>query len=197
MGQSNFVRVAPCPHLPPLNSRLSWRPRSPAALAGQVQELGPVSEETAAETQCLATTLETLSQQQDLINQFEASGRALNQQEQAMALSRSRLTELRREQQGTAGSARQLTDSERLLASEVKQLGRQLVAQSASHTRLQRELHEIAVQTKHLGRSLQQSGQHSNGFHRTRRQPDLPPGGLDHALLQSGHCAQGKPPARW
>ncbi|MGL5814906.1 MAG: tape measure protein [Aeromonas sp.] len=156
-----------------------------AALAGQVQELGPVSDETAAETARLASTLEELSQQRDLITQFEASGRALSQLEQATALSRSRLTELRREQQGAAGSARQLTDQERLLASEVKQLERQLVAQSASHSRLhagltqagvdsrnlaqeqarlQRELRESAAQTERLGRSLQQGGQHSNGF---------------------------------
>lgn len=156
-----------------------------AALAGQVQELGPLSDETAAETERLAQTLETLTQQRDLIAQFEASGRALSQLEQATALSRDRLTELRREQQGAAGSARQLTDQERLLASEVKQLERQLVAQSASHsrlhagltqagvdtrnlvqeqTRLQRELRESAAQTERLGRSLQQGGQHSNGF---------------------------------
>ncbi|WP_349917710.1 tape measure protein [Aeromonas veronii] len=156
-----------------------------AALAGQVQELGPLSDETAAETARLATTLENLSQQQELINQFEASGRALSQLEQATVLSRDRLTELRREQQGAAGSARQLTDQERLLASEVKQLERQLIAQSASHsrlhagltqagvdtrnlaqeqTRLQRELRESAVQTERLGRSLAQSGQQSNGF---------------------------------
>ncbi|QJT19498.1 tape measure protein [Aeromonas sp. 1805] len=156
-----------------------------AALAGQVQELGPLSDETAAETARLATTLENLSQQQELINQFEASGRALSQLEQATALSRSRLTELRREQQEAAGSARQLTDQERLLAAEVKQLERQLVAQSASHSRLhagltqtgvdsrnlaqeqarlQRELRESAAQTERLGRSLAQGGQHSNGF---------------------------------
>lgn len=156
-----------------------------AALAGQVQELGPLSDETAAETARLATTLETLSQQQELINQFEASGRALSQLEQATVLSRERLTELRREQQGAVGSARQLTDQERLLASEVKQLERQLVAQSASHSRLhagltqagvdsrnlaqeqarlQRELRESAAQTERLGRSLAQGGQQSNGF---------------------------------
>lgn len=156
-----------------------------AALAGQVQELGPLSDETAAETERLAQTLETLTQQRDLIAQFEASGRVLSQLEQATVLSRDRLTELRREQQGAAGSARQLTDQERLLASEVKQLERQLVAQSASHsrlhagltqagvdtrnlaqeqTRLQRELRESAVQTERLGRSLAQGGQQSNGF---------------------------------
>ncbi|MEG0007968.1 MAG: tape measure protein [Aeromonas sp.] len=156
-----------------------------AALAGQVQELGPLSDETAAETQRLASTLEELSQQQGLITQFEASGRALSQLEQAIVLSRDRLTELRREQQGAAGSARQLTDQERLLASEVKQLERQLVAQSASHSRLhagliqagvdtrnlaqeqarlQQELRKSTAQTERLGRSLQQGGQLSNGF---------------------------------
>ncbi|MEE9694506.1 tape measure protein [Aeromonas hydrophila] len=156
-----------------------------AALAGDVQELGPISDETAAETERLAQTLETLTQQQELITQFEASGRALSQLEQATVLSRDRLTELRREQQGVAGSARQLTDQERLLASEVKQLERQLVAQSASHSRLhagltqagvdsrnlaqeqvrlQRELRESAAQTERLGRFLQQGGQRSNGF---------------------------------
>ncbi|WP_339331728.1 tape measure protein [Aeromonas caviae] len=159
-----------------------------AALAGQVQDLGPLSDETAAETERLAQTLEGLTQQQELINQFEASGRALSQLEQATVLSRDRLTELRREQQGAAGGARQLTDQERLLAAEVKQLERQLVAQSASHSRLhagltqagvdsrnlaqeqarlQRELRESAAQTERLGRSLQQGGQHSNGFQGT------------------------------
>lgn len=157
-----------------------------AALAGQVEELGPLSTETAAETERLAQTLEGLTQQRDLIAQFEASGRALTQLELATALSRDRLAQLRREQQGAAGSARQLTDQERLLASEVKQLERQLVAQAASHTRLhtalgqagldtrnlaqeqnrlQRELRESAAQTERLGRSLQQSSQQSSGFH--------------------------------
>ncbi|WP_323883828.1 tape measure protein [Aeromonas caviae] len=156
-----------------------------AALAGQVEELGPLSTETAAETERLAQTLETLTQQQELINQFEASGRALTQLELATVLSRDRLSELRREQQGVAGSARQLTDQERLLASEVKQLERQLVAQAASHSRLhaglsqagldtrnlaqeqnrlQRELRESAVQTERLGRSLVQGAQGAGGF---------------------------------
>ncbi|HHB1156320.1 TPA: tape measure protein [Vibrio cholerae] len=157
-----------------------------AALAGQVEELGPLSTETAAETERLAQTLEGLTQQRDLIAQFEASGQALSQLEQAATVSRDRLTQLRREQQETGGAARQLTDQERLLASEVKQLERQLVAQSASHTRLhaalgqagldtrnlaqeqnrlQRELRESAAQTERLGRSLQQSSQQSSGFH--------------------------------
>ncbi len=156
-----------------------------AALAGQVQELGPLSDETAAETERLAQTLEGLTQQRDLIAQFEASGRALTQLELATVLSRDKLAELRREQQGAAGSARQLTDQERLLASEVKQLERQLVAQAASHTRLhtalgqagldtrnlaqeqsrlQRELRESAAQTERLGRSLVQGGQGAGGF---------------------------------
>ncbi|MBX9561573.1 tape measure protein [Aeromonas hydrophila] len=156
-----------------------------AALAGEVQELGPLSTETAAETARLATTLETLSQQQDLIAQFEASGRALTQLELATVLSRDKLAQLRREQQGAAGSARQLTDQERLLASEVKQLERQLVAQAASHSRLhaglsqaglntrnlaqeqnrlQRELLGSAAQTERLGRSLVQGAQGAGGF---------------------------------
>ncbi|MBL0653322.1 tape measure protein [Aeromonas caviae] len=156
-----------------------------AALAGQVQELGPISDDTAAETDRLAQTLETLTQQRDLIAQFEASGRALTQLELATILSRDKLAELRREQQGAAGSARQLTDQERLLASEVKQLERQLVAQAASHSRLhaglsqagldtrnlaqeqnrlQRELRESAAQTERLGRSLVQGAQGAGGF---------------------------------
>lgn len=156
-----------------------------AALAGQVQELGPLSDETAAETQRLATTLESLTQQQDLISQFEASSRALNQLEQATALSCERLTELRREEQGAAGSARQLTDQERLLVSEVKQLECQRVSQAAGHTRLhagltqagldtrnlaqeqqrlQRELVQTVTHTERLGRELAQSGQQSNDF---------------------------------
>ncbi|MDX7756458.1 tape measure protein [Aeromonas hydrophila] len=159
-----------------------------AALAGEVQELGPISDETAAETERLAQTLEALSQQQELINQFEASGRALTQLELTTVFSRDRLAELRREQQGAAGSARQLTDQERLLASEVKQLERQLVTQAASHTRLhagmtqagldtrnlgqeqqrlQRELAQTVTQTERLGRELSQGSQRANGFQGT------------------------------
>nr|WP_279473536.1 tape measure protein [Aeromonas caviae] len=156
-----------------------------AALAGQVQELGPLSDETAAETERLAQTLEGLTQQRDLIAQFEASGRALTQLELATILSRDKLAELRREQQGAAGSARQLTDQERLLASEVKQLERQLIAQHSEvgrlrgglsqagidtrnlaqeQNRLQRELRESAAQTERLGRSLVQGAQGAGGF---------------------------------
>ncbi|WP_323925832.1 tape measure protein [Aeromonas caviae] len=156
-----------------------------AALAGQVQELGPLSDETAAETERLAQTLEALTQQQDLIAQFEASGRALTQLELATILSRDKLAELRREQQGAAGSGRQLTDQERLLASEVKQLERQLIAQHSEvgrlrgglsqagidtrnlgqeQQRLQRELRESAAQTERLGRSLVQGAQGAGGF---------------------------------
>ncbi|WP_429160674.1 tape measure protein [Aeromonas media] len=156
-----------------------------AALAGEVQELGPISDETAAETERLAQTLVTLTQQQQLIQQFKQSAEALTQLEQATVLSRDRLAVLRREQQGTAGSARQLTDQELLLASEVKQLERQLISQSAAHTRLhvglsqagfdtrnlaqeqqrlQRELRESAAQTERLGRSLVQGGQGAGGF---------------------------------
>ncbi|MGL6479375.1 tape measure protein [Aeromonas caviae] len=159
-----------------------------AVLAGQVEALGPLSTETAAETERLAQTLEGLTQQRDLIAQFEASGRALSQLEQTSTLSRDRLSQLRREQQETGGAARQLTDQERLLASEVKQLERQLVAQAASHTRLhaglsqsgldtrnlaleqqrlQRELRESAAQTERLGRSLVQGAQGAGGFQGT------------------------------
>ncbi|MCR3986019.1 phage tail protein, partial [Aeromonas caviae] len=160
-----------------------------AALAGQVEELGPLSTETAAETERLAQTLETLTQQHDLIAQFEASGRALTQLELATILSRDKLAELRREQQGAAGSARQLTDQERLLASEVKQLERQLIAQHSEvgrlrgglsqagidtrnlaqeQQRLQRELRESAAQTERLGRSLVQGAQGAGGYLFTR-----------------------------
>lgn len=156
-----------------------------AALAGEVQELGPISDETAAETERLAQTLEGLTQQRDLIAQFEASGQALTQLELATILSRDKLAELRREQQGAAGSARQLTEQERLLASEVKQLERQLIAQHSEvgrlrgglsqagidtrnlaqeQQRLQRELRESAAQTERLGRSLVQGGQGAGGF---------------------------------
>ncbi|WP_254203943.1 hypothetical protein [Aeromonas sp. FDAARGOS 1402] len=93
-----------------------------AALAGQVQELGPLSDETAAETERLAQTLETLTQQQELINQFEASGRALTLLELATCSPGTACRSCAGEQQGAAGSAHQLTDQERLLASEVKQL---------------------------------------------------------------------------
>ena len=81
-----------------------------AALAGEVQELGPISDETAAETERLAQTLETLSQQQELIAQFNQSAEALTQLEQASVLSRDKLAQLRAEQQTSAGQARVLTD---------------------------------------------------------------------------------------
>ncbi|WP_429112353.1 tape measure protein [Aeromonas rivipollensis] len=155
------------------------------ALAGEVQELGPISDETAAETERLAQTLEALGQQQKLIQQFNQSAEALTQLEQASVLSRDKLAQLRAEQQTSAGQARVLTDQERLLASEVKQLERQLISQSAAHTRLhvgltqagldsrnlaqeqqrlQRELRESAAQTERLGRSLVQGGQGAGGF---------------------------------
>lgn len=156
-----------------------------AALAGQVEELGPISDETAAETERLAQTLETLTQQQKLIQQFNQSAEALTQLEQASVLSRDKLAQLRAEQQSSAGQARVLTDQERLLASEVKQLERQLISQSAAHSRLhvgltqagldsrnlaqeqqrlQRELRESAAQTERLGHSLAQGGQQAGGF---------------------------------
>ncbi|MGE6196752.1 hypothetical protein ACLH0M_14675 [Aeromonas media] len=105
--------------------------------------------------------------------------------EQATVLSRDKLAELRRQQQQTGGGARQLTDQERLLASEIKQMERQLISQSAAHTRLhvglsqagldtrnlaqeqarlQRELRESAAQTERLGRSLVQGAQGAGGF---------------------------------
>lgn len=156
-----------------------------AALAGEVQELGPISDETAAETERLAQTLEALGQQQKLIQQFNQSAEALTQLEQASVRSRDNLAQLRAEQQTSAGQARVLTDQERLLASEVKQLERQLISQSAAHTRLhvglsqagldsrnlaqeqqrlQRELRESAAQTERLGRSLVQGAQGAGGF---------------------------------
>lgn len=156
-----------------------------AALAGQVQELGPISDETAAETERLANTLEDLSQQQALVQQFNESKSALTQLELATVLSRDKLEQLRREQQAGTGDAKALADQERLLTSEVKQLERQLVSQAASHSRLhagltqagldtrnlaqeqqrlQRELAQTVTQTERLGRSLAQGGQQSNGF---------------------------------
>ena len=75
---------------PPSNLPWSWRPghwpRGPGRAGGQVQELGPLSDETAAETERLAQTLEGLTQQQELIAQFEASGRPLTQLELATVL---------------------------------------------------------------------------------------------------------------
>ncbi|PHS84684.1 tail protein [Aeromonas dhakensis] len=156
-----------------------------AALAGEVQELGPISDETAAETAQLAETLESLSRQQALIQQFNDSKAALTQLELATVLSRDKLEQLRRSSQAGAGDAKALADQERLLASEVKQLERQLVAQSASHTRLhaglkqsgldtknlaqeqqrlQRELTKSVAQTERLGRELSQGGQQVGGF---------------------------------
>ncbi|WP_429051970.1 tape measure protein [Aeromonas veronii] len=156
-----------------------------AALAGEVQELGPISDETAAETAQLAESLESLSRQQALIQQFNDSKAALTQLELATVLSRDKLEQLRREQQAGSGDAKALAEQERLLASEVKQLERQLVAQSASHTslhaglkqsgldtrnlaqeqqRLQRELTKSIAQTERLGRELSQGSQQAGGF---------------------------------
>ncbi|HEH9394785.1 TPA: tape measure protein [Aeromonas salmonicida] len=156
-----------------------------AALAGEVRELGPVSDETAAETDRLAQTLDGLSQQQALIQQFNDAKAALTQLELATVLSRDKLAQLRAEQQAGTGDAKALADQERLLASEVKQLERQLVAQAASHTRLhagltqsgldtrnlgqeqqrlQRELAQTVAQTERLGRELNQGSQRTNGF---------------------------------
>lgn len=156
-----------------------------AALAGEVRELGPVSYETAAETERLAQTLEDLSQQQAQIQQFNDTKAALTQLELATVLSRDKLAQLRAEQQAGTGDAKALADQERLLASEVKQLERQLVAQAASHTRLhagltqsgldtrnlgqeqqrlQRELVQTVAQTERLGRELSQGSQRANGF---------------------------------
>ncbi|MGG5827769.1 tape measure protein [Aeromonas salmonicida] len=159
-----------------------------AALAGEVRELGPVSDETAAETERLAQTLETLSQQQALIQQFNDAKAALTQLELATVLSRDKLEQLRREQQAGSGDAKALAEQERLLASEVKQLERQLVAQAASHTRLhagltqsgldtrnlsqeqqrlQSELAQTVAQTERLGRELSQGSLRANGFQGT------------------------------
>lgn len=156
-----------------------------AALAGEVQELGPISDETAAETERLTQTLESLSQQQTLIRQFNDAKAALTQLELVTVLSRDKLEQLRREQQAGSGDAKALAEQERLLASEVKQLERQLVAQAASHTRLhaglkqsrldtrnlgqeqqrlQRELAQTVAQTERLGRELGQGSQRTNGF---------------------------------
>ncbi|MFQ1897362.1 tape measure protein [Aeromonas veronii] len=156
-----------------------------AALAGEVQELGPISDETAAETAQLAETLESLSRQQALIQQFNDSKAALTQLELATVLSRDKLEQLRREQQAGSGDAKALAEQERLLASEIKQLERQLVAQSASHTRLhaglkqsgldtrnlaqeqqrlQRELTKSVAQTERLGRGLGQGSQQAGGL---------------------------------
>ncbi|MFM5335493.1 tape measure protein [Aeromonas enteropelogenes] len=156
-----------------------------AALAGEVQELGPISDETAAETAQLAETLESLSRQQTLIQQFNDSKAALTQLELATVLSRDKLEQLRRSSQAGAGDAKALAEQERLLASEVKQLERQLVAQSASHTRLhaglkqsgldtrnlaqeqqrlQRELTKSVAQTERLGRGLGQGSQQAGGL---------------------------------
>ncbi|MGX5834297.1 tape measure protein [Aeromonas piscicola] len=156
-----------------------------AALAGEVRELGPVSDETAAETDRLAQTLDGLSQQQALIQQFNDAKAALTQLELATVLSRDKLAQLRAEQQAGMGDVKALADQERLLTSEVKQLERQLVAQAASHTRLhagltqsgldtrnlsqeqrrlQRELAQTVAQTERLGRELSQGSQRANGF---------------------------------
>ncbi|SIR30966.1 tape measure protein [Aeromonas veronii] len=156
-----------------------------AALASEVQELGPISDETAAETAQLAESLESLSRQQALIQQFNDSKAALTQLELATVLSRDKLEQLRREQQAGSGDAKELAEQERLLTSEVKQLERQLVAQSASHTRLhaglkqsgldtqnlaqeqqrlQRELTKSVAQTERLGRELSQGSQQAGGL---------------------------------
>jgi hypothetical protein len=126
-----------------------------AALAGEVRELGPVSDEAGAETERLAKTLDGLSQQQVLIQQFNDAKAALTQLELATVLSRDKLTQLRSEQQAGAGDAKALADQERLLASEVKQLERQLVNQAASHTRLHAGLTQSGLDTKNLSQEQQ------------------------------------------
>ncbi len=133
----------------------------------------------------MAQTLESLSQQQALIQQFNDAKAALTQLELATVQSRDKLTQLRAEQQAGSGDAKALADQERLLASEVKQLERQLVSQAASHSRLhaglkqsgldtknlsqeqqrlQRELVQTVAQTERLGRELSQGSQRTNGF---------------------------------
>jgi len=121
-----------------------------AAWAGEVQELGPISVETAAETAQLAESLESLSCQQALIQQFNDSKAALTQLELATVLSRDKLEQLRREQQAGSGDAKALAEQERLLASEVKQLERQMIAQSASHTGLHAGLKQSGLDTRNL-----------------------------------------------
>ncbi len=160
-----------------------------AALAGEVQELGPISDETAAETAQLAESLESLSRQQALIQQFSDSKAALTQLELATVLSRDKLEQLRREQQAGSGDAKALAEQERLLASEVKQLERQLVAQSASHTRLHAGLKQSGLDTKNLAqeqqrlqRELTKSVAHTERLGREFSQGSQQAGGLQGAI---------------
>jgi len=139
-----------------------------AALAGEVQELGPISDETAAE--------------------------ALTQLEQASVL----------------------TDQERLLASEIKQLERQLISQSAAHTRLHVGLTQAGLDSRNLAQE-QQLLQRERGPDRAagaflgaggarhwrvpggHRQPDRPPGGHGRYLVRDPdphHPADGHVPVR-
>lgn len=131
------------------------RPRRFGRVGGRGAGAGPHLHETAAETQRLAQTLETLSQQQALIQQFNDAKAALTQLERATVLSRDKLAQLRAEQQAGTGDAKALADQERLLASEVKQLERQLVSQAASHTRLHAVLTQSGLDTKNLSQEQQ------------------------------------------
>lgn len=156
-----------------------------AAIGAQIETLGPISNEVEKETQSLAKRMQELASQRDLINQFTQSKEALTQLELATALSRDRLEQLRKTQVSGAGDSAEFANKERLLASEVKQLERQLISQAATHTRLgvalkgsgidstnlasaqnrlQREITETANRSAQLGRELTGAGSSAGGF---------------------------------
>ena len=156
-----------------------------AAIGAQIETLGPISNEVEQETQALAKRMQELAGQRELITQFNQSKEALTQLELATALSRDRLEQLRKTQASGSGDAAQLANQERLLASEVKQLERQLVSQAATHTRLgvalkesgvdstqlasaqnrlQREITETANRSAQLARELTGAGSSTSGF---------------------------------
>ena len=151
-----------------------------------MQGAGPyLRDETAAETERLAQNAETLSQQQtDPAVQPIRRGPGLSRTGQR-AVPSDKLAQTGPRQQASAGQARVLTDQERLLASEVKQLERQLISQSPptpactsgahpnrartrnlaqEQQRLQRELRESAAQTERAGAFLVPGAQSAGGF---------------------------------
>ncbi len=156
-----------------------------ADLGAKIETLGPISKEVEQETQSLAKRMQELAGQRELINQFTQSKEALLQLEQATVLSRDKLEQLRKAQVSGSGDAEAFANKERLLASEVKQLERQLVSQAATHTRLtvalkasgvdssqlataqnrlQREITETANRSEQLARELTGAGSSAGGF---------------------------------
>ncbi len=121
-----------------------------SALANEIETIGPVSNEVEKETQALATKMQELANQRDLINQFNQTKESLTQLELATILSRDKLEQHRKSQSSSTTDAATFAERERLLAGEVKQLERQLISQAATYTKLSVSLKESGVDTSRL-----------------------------------------------